>query len=369
MIAILSDRKYTDRAWYQEDHQQLTRILRQRRIPYCDVYDTLPDDCDAVFVMGADFEWTESVIEGLNRQGISPILLGFWPDCFTGSYSSVCPDFYQSLESLMEVLKADGKRNILLFGTSSTSVCDCQKADILIKLGKRYDISVTEAKNSGTIEQCFKSVEADILTFDTILCTSDFVAIAMLRRLLSKDPSFCEKTSVISLMKWEVADFCHYRQYFRTLQYQDVSENVAKMGIYIYESLKRHNFVSTMSVKVNYLLDYEKTGFKKQTAKAFTGVEGTPVLFSYREGIDVHACDQEYRQMRQIEKVFSLLDETDYRILQGLLDGKSYDILAERCFMSYGSIKYRIKRLLDGSGLAHKEQLIELFGQYEICLE
>ena len=62
----------------------------------------------------------------------------------------------------------------------------------------------------------------------------------------------------------------------------------------------------------------------------------------------------------------SLTDSTDQLILNSLVNGKSYEVIANECYLSVGSVKYRIKRILSTVGCDSKDELVEILKKHNL---
>ena len=89
-----------------------------------------------------------------------------------------------------------------------------------------------------------------------------------------------------------------------------------------------------------------------------------PFSFTLPESRDRFYKDPELSEMLIVDKLLNCSDETEQAILHGLRIGQTYEQLAEDCFLTVGSIKYHIKKLLALSGAESKEQITELLNKY-----
>ena len=93
--------------WCKALLASLTNCLKQKRIPFCEVFEELPAGCDCVFIIAANYNWIKQTLCCLNAVGIKPILLCNQAENITGySYSCVCSDIVGSMRFLLQELKA-----------------------------------------------------------------------------------------------------------------------------------------------------------------------------------------------------------------------------------------------------------------------
>ena len=111
MVAILIDTKYANSLWCKNLQNSLIERLRQKRIPFCEIFDTCPADIETVFMIASDREWIISSIKQLNLGGVYPILLCNQLENLPGCiYNCVCSDINSSMKILLDTLKKREKR-------------------------------------------------------------------------------------------------------------------------------------------------------------------------------------------------------------------------------------------------------------------
>ena len=76
--------------------------------------------------------------------------------------------------------------------------------------------------------------------------------------------------------------------------------------------------------------------------------------------------DTEATEMLNIEHLLNHCDETDLKILNGLISGLSYSEIAEKNFMSVNGIKYKLKIMFNLCKVKTKSEFITLISKYNI---
>ena len=59
-----------------------------------------------------------------------------------------------------------------------------------------------------------------------------------------------------------------------------------------------------------------------------------------------------------------LCDDNDLEMLRLLLAGETYGKISEKLYMSESTVKYRIKRLISGSGVTSVSKMLALYTEY-----
>ena len=354
MVAILTDKKYANSLWCKNLYASLTATLRQKRIAFCEVFDTVPAECDKVFIIASDFEWTRTAIRQLNTGGISPILLCNQSEHLPGCiYSCVCSDINTSMKNLLDTLKTDNKKRIALYGVNTNSIADISRVNSLF-VWREEDIHTLEVfVNEGSLKNCFENFWRHIQEFDAVICANDFTAVSLVRRLQEIAPEKLANLPIVSCAETKIAEY--YRPYIRSLKMN--FSQYGRAAVYIYEALKKHSYLSDMTVSVVWTLEEGSTPHKNRE-----------VLLDFAESDDNFYSDPELQEMLIVDKLLSGLDNTDMLILKALQNGEPYEKITDTCYLAEGSIKYRIKKMVSESGAKDKHELIGLIQKYQVTL-
>ncbi len=350
MVGILLDSKYSESLWCKSLYKSLTEQLRVKRIPFCEVFDHIDTDLDSVFIIASDKEWTLSAITQLNAHGIKPIVICNQSEKLSGCiYSCVCSDINASMKNLLDTLKSKGKSQIALYGINTDSIADISRVDSLFNW-KSGDFETMQIfNNNGSLYNCFNDFYAQINDFDAVICANDFAAVSLVRYLEKVSPDKLNNFYIISCAQTKISNF--YRD--RILSLNMNFEQYGKAAVYIYNALKKHDYLSEMTVKVLWSLE---------------SGDATPILrpvdLNLRSSEDAFYDDSELNEMLIVDKVLQNADEIENKIIDGLLCGETIEQIAENCFLTVGGVKYRIKKIVGDSGAADKNQIINLLKKY-----
>lgn len=350
MVAILTDKTYADSLWSKQLFSSLTECLRSRRIPFCQIEDTCPAHCDTVFIITSDYAWTSSTVQQLNRSGRSPILLCNQYENLPGCvYSCVCSDVNTSMKNLLESLNTEDRKRVCVFGMNPSSISDISRVNSLFSWKSEDMDTIQVFLNKGSLANCFDSFYPQIQDFDAVICTNDFAAIYLVRKLRTLAPEQLRRFRIISCAESELSNF--YREHIDTLHVN--FEQYGRAAVYIYESLRKRPYLSGMILHV-------APSFQEPSPEA----PPSEVSLAPDRQVDSFYEDPDLQEMLIADHLLSASDQADSIILEGLSTGRSYDEIAERCFLAEGSIKYRIKRLLSESGAGSREEMIRLYRKY-----
>ena len=89
-----------------------------------------------------------------------------------------------------------------------------------------------------------------------------------------------------------------------------------------------------------------------------------PVQLVLPEQTDQFYDDPQIDGMIRVDKFLTLSEPVDREIFRGLMEGKTYQYLAEQCFLTESTVKYRIKRIVQLCGCESKQTLIRVLKDY-----
>jgi len=348
MVAILAEPGYGSSVWGKNLYKSLVQQLRQKRIPFWEITDSCPKDAEAVFLIGANLDWTSKAITQLNRAGHQPILLCNQYERIPGClYSCVCSDVNASMRAVLEELKGQNRTRVALYGMGSSSIADVSRASSLFSWRDEGFSPLEVFFNGGSLERCFEEFFARRQEFDAVLCANDYAAISLVRRLRQKDPGCLTSLKVISCAGTKISG-C-YRDAITSLR-MDFAP-YGKAALYIYECLQKNPYVSGITVNIRW--SAEGGSKEKQTAELTLPVQE-----------DEFYQDPEIRRMLIVDRYLNISDPMDQEIFSELLKGQTYQSIADRCFMTDGTVKYRVRRLVQQCGAENKAELLELLRLY-----
>lgn len=348
MVAILAEPGYGGSVWGKNLYRSLTLQLRQKRIPFCEITDSCPAGTDAVFLIAANYEWTKEAIAQLNRAGHQPILICNQYERIPGClYSCVCSDVSASMKDLLAVLKSHSRTRVALYGVGSSSIADVSRASSLLCWLDDSFASMEVFCNEGSLRCCFEKFLPHRQEFDAVICANDYAAISLVRGLREQDPACLSGLAIISCAGTKISGY--YRDSITSLS-MDFGP-YGKAALYIYECMQKNPFVSGMTVNIKWSTDAESPA----PAEA--------ALCLPEQG-DVFYADPEIRDMLMVDKYLTVSDPVDRDIFSQLLQGQTYQKIADRCFLTEGTVKYRIKRLVQLCGAESKTALLERMESY-----
>ena len=350
MVTILTEPAYSESMWCKALYGSLTERLRQKRISFCEMYDAIPENSEAVFIIAADYNWIKATLTELNLSGIKPILICNQAETILGcSYSCVCSDITGSMKYLLDNLKSDGKTRIALYGVNTSSISDIGRVDGLFAQSGGIIDSMRIFTNDGSLQNCYKKFVVEADNFDAVICFNDFAAVSLIRHL-EKDGKneITERLRILSCSQTKISS-C-YRDRITSINMN--LEQYGKAAVFIYEKLKAHPYISQMTLNVSWNSEPNKIP------------NSLPISLKSARNTDRIYSDKELNEMICAERILEIDSATDKTVIAYLCGGKSVSEISAACFLTESGVKYRIKRILEKCKLSDKSELISIVKRY-----
>lgn len=350
MVTILTEPAYSESMWCKALYLSLTERLRQKRIPFCEMYDTVPENGEAVFIIAANYNWIKATLTELNLSGIKPILICNQAETILGcNYSCVCSDITGSMKYLLDNLKADGKTRVALYGVNTSSISDIGRVDGLFAQKDGVIDSMRVFVNDGLLQSCYREFSAEADNFDAVICFNDFAAVSLIRRLEADgEGGKLSRLKILSCCQTKISS-C-YRDKIISINMN--LEQYGKAAVFIYGKLKLHPYISQMTLNVSWNAEQSKS--LPSSSVSLKSAGNTDRIYS----------DKELNEMITAERILEIDSATDKTVIACLCGGKSVTEIAAACFLTDSGVKYRIKRILEKCRISDKSELVSTVKRY-----
>ena len=356
MILVFVETTYSHSIWCQNLIDGLVAELKLKRISFRFIssLEELDSRCPFIYVIGSSNEWVRAVLEASSHKGIYPILLcnqAFHELDMT--YSTVCSDTSGSMQHLVDTLNSVGRSRIAMYGVNPHSVSDDsrQKAfHAATRQQRLQDVFI----NNGSLEQCFGLFRSRIAEYDAVICANDFAAISLVRNLLQEAPGELERLLVIGCAETRLTEY--YNDHVLSIRVNFLE--YGRAAVMLLESLKRNPYLSHIVMAIRW--DFSPL----TTLRKLTPARTEPGLLSIPEPKDVFYQDRELDSMLRLERLLNECDDLDRKVISSLLQGESYEVISERCFVTVSTIKYRVRKMITVSGVQGRSELIRLLREY-----
>lgn len=356
MILIFVEGSYLRSIWCQNMVDGLVAELKLKRMAFrfITALDELEPADSFIYVIGSSGTWIRTVLETSSRKGLYPILL-----CnqmfheLNMAYSTVCSDIRGSMQHLVNILLSAGRSRIALYGVNPQSVSDESR-----RKGFHAATGLTGNENiyinDGSLDCCFHGFRNKSENYDAVICANDFAAISLVRNLSRENPKELERLLIIGCAETRLTEF--YSRYVLSIRVN--FPEYGRAAVMLMESLKRNPYLSDVVMTIRW--DFSPLSSLEKLS-AVTKQAPLPVI---PESKDIFYQDRELNKMLCLERLLNECDTLDREMLKGLLRGEAYEVIAERCFVTVSTVKYRIKKMIGISQTSNRGELIELLLEF-----
>ena len=334
----------------------LKKNLRKKRIPHLVIDDLKTVDTSKenkyLFLVSTNDSYIAIMVRECQKLKIHPIVISLQSiHSIPGIYSSVTPSVDNTMFNIMSFLKSENKIFPALYGISINSAPDIARKNCFLQ---KHVLPTGEEHvyfNHTGLDDCFKRFFANISKYDSVICTNNYAAIHLinnLKKLNYPTSDFivigCGKTLMAAKFYPEIV-FAYV-----------VNENLGKTAVTVLEQLINNTEVLHINMSV-------KSNISRVQNSSSEPLSEDDVVFEENSS-DIFYKDPNIKNMLLIEKLLSICDPTDMQILDLVLEGSSYEDIANKTFLSQSAIKYRVKNMLQICGCSSKSQFVVFVKEY-----
>lgn len=338
--------------------KELKDNLRKKRIPYKVVDSPLviPIEKGKTFLLliSTNISLIAKTIVECEAKKIHPIvvslqLLNSIP--IPGIYSSVTPNIEHSMLRIMKFLKNNHKKAPALYGISVESAPDIARQNCFLQKHILPTAEKDVYHNKVGLDKCFEAFAANISNYDCVICTHNYAAIHLINKL--KEERFpLENFTVVSYGQSHIAS----KFYPEIITVYVENKILGKAAVTILEQLQNNSDILHMNLSVKCAINSD-SGILSEPITEYSDV-------FEESGADIFYEDPQIQNMLLVEKLLSVCDASDMVILNSVLNGDSYEKIANNSFLSYSAVKYRVRNMIQLCNCTTKSQFIQFIKRY-----
>ena len=299
---------------------------------------------DTAVLIGVSHSFIPRALETLERQGISVVLVSYQPPDNIPVRGLLRIDYTAGIRTLMQHFAACGCKNTALYGSFSDSSADRLKRSTFRMLtgGACFD-------NPGSLVECWERFRPHAREFDSVLCVNDIAAASLIHRLSEEGIRVPQDIQVACFGSSEITRLFSPSITAVTLDNTELGRQVVSVFAY----LQKADASVSVSVRV--------AGRLIVRGSTLPG-DIEPVLPERHPGADSAPSfydDDEVLLFTRLEKLLAACDELDRAILAGQLAGDTSEQLSGRLNLAPESIRYRMRRLTQQSGMDSRSSLLD----------
>lgn len=320
----------------------------------CEINEDAPDFEDQkriVILVGTDNAWINKTLCELWDKNIRAIVLNCQPTEIVPETSYILIDYACATYESIQYLYSCGRRKIALFAINPGSITDTTKHKSFIEVGlSRDDVYIS----SDSLSECYDRLKENISNYNAVICANDIAAVALIRRLEADGVRVPEDIYIVSFGSLLIGRYFSHKLTTMTLNDEELGHQAVSMYAYLVKSEVDINVRVTIPCElvVGDTTEYRTSDRQKLVLKSHTPDD------NYFYG------DQDVSELMRIENLLTRCDDTDIKIISGILNEMSYADIGERIYISENAVKYRVKRMLAGVNAQSKNDFKLLMKTY-----
>ena len=352
---ILVEQDYRQNKRFTEFLQGIKCFAEKKKLSVA--IDTNPADvdksCKVLIVVGASWQWTQGCIRYFRNSPLRLIVFGF-PN--SGDLSRQCNFVSQNYEATMykiaSLLLRERAGDIAFIGFNPDSVPDIQKLRGAVRAAQDHRVKLDIFYNYGDIRRCIDSFLQKRGEYQNLICVNDIVAILVGRQL--SDARRYQISGYDSLLLTK-----YLKSLFLTtsVDYRSAGAVTAELYSFLYRS--EYDFEAAVSLNTDILLRGEKLACEQTPPFRAAGERAAKIDFYGDDPVSF---------VEKLDSIFRMADETDLQILRRMMNGETYEAIAEASYLSLNAIKYRVNKLKGGFGKLTRAEFIAMLKNFGVVI-
>lgn len=343
--------------------------LNQKRIPtvvfesFDDVPEVFSDPEALVLITDSITPADEDFLQRCQAHGVP--VCAYTPENhpLAARYSccTISDDDTAAATMVYEYFHIHGKDRVAFFGFYANSYSDISKIDSFFRVDPAFSADDIFPIKSG-ISACFEDFFPRRADYDGVYFPNDFVALAFLDAMLSRDPDYLKDRFFIGWMCSLMSEL--YRYPLSTVACKTYAQINAVMQVYRTMAHGRDEF-SNIRVSLNCTLVVRDSTGKKPRRLDYPPLPMRTCTLSHAPvPFYDHRSDPALKDIFALEELFSDAKEIDRLIFYLLIKGYSATQIADRLFLSQQTLNRRKKPYLQKTGCSGWHSLAALLAHY-----
>ena len=357
MIPVFVDEKSASSSQYANTIQGIRtaaarcnmrlRLISDARFDETD-FETLPG---VAIVTGVSMPFIQKAIARLRSHGRYAVLAGTDSEQFGHDVSCATPSRRTETQQLVNYLYNCGKRRIALVGFGRRSINDNFRYHAAMSavaawgnLLKDEDVWLWEQDPSESFQQFLQVHDR----YDAAICPNDVIAVWLVDFLQKNGTRVPDDLFVASFGNMAIGRYHIPSITSMTMDMLVVGEQAFNVWRFLMKNDKSQQTALKMTVPSRLLI-------RQSTANTCIEAGEGAVAPTLQ---DHFYHNPTIALLVGIENCINQRDETDLRIMRGMMDGKSYEQISDELFISGSTLRYRLNKIFADIG-AHNRQEFE----------
>ncbi len=304
-----------------------------------------------VVLVGTANSWINKTLCSLWEHSIRGIVLNCQPTEIVSETSYILIDYACATYECIQYLHSCERRKIALFAINPNSITDTTKHKSFIEYGlSEKDVYISDDSLTG----CYARLKEKISEYNAVICANDIAAVSLIRRLENDGIRVPEDIYVVGFGNLLIGRYFSHTITSMTLNDVELGRQAVSMYAYLVKSEVDINVQMTIPCELILGDTTEHRSVKKQkrTLKSHAAEE------NYFYG------DTDVREIMTIENFLTRCDDTDMKIISGIINELPYAEIGEKAYISGNAVKYRVKRMLSETKTENKSDFKKLIRTY-----
>lgn len=319
----------------------------------------VPDD-RTVMVIGYETPKLQTSLLALTERGRQVILAGLDDERFGARISSASPSRRRATALLIQYLMACGKKKIALVACGDRSVNDLMRCETL----KSYLVA-QGCKDpdrhlffySNYVEESFDAFYPRWKAFDAVICPNDYVALCFIRFCQEKGIRIPEDLYLAAFSDRTLSRFCKPSITTMSIDFGAVGNCTFQAWEFLENHRDEH--LQMQITTPSRLIVRQSTACEMHPID-----ENNVIIFDANYQGGPFYSDPTIAKVMQVENCLTQCDQLNLKIIGNLLEGKNYDHISEKLFISRSALNYRLKKVFTAADVSSRKEFETLFGEY-----
>lgn len=353
--------------------KDLIRFLKKNRIEYNlilhekDFIHVIKDKKAVLCTLGNDSFRIDNIILRALAYNIPVITTEYYNSNFFLQYSNITTDYYDAIIKILSYSSQYNKNKIAFFGMNPNSTSDISKRSALLSLSENFSENDIFYTFNDNLEESFISFFKCYMNYNTVICSNDYVAVYLAKKMQALDKGWLDCTFVIGFMNSIISKVYHLP--ITSLSYD--TAYLPQLIAMIYKNyIKFDNIISYHTIHLATTIyinqSTQNLPFVKQR-RNFPQTICTKKISDCPDSKKSNNITSKTSEIQTIINIDAGLDKLNDKLLGILcmiLKKKSINQISDSMFFSVDSVKYNFKKIYEIFGVSKKSELLSLLNPY-----
>ncbi len=363
-LYVIAERQYSNTNWYIRIITGLYQEAGKKsfKIIFCTDFDLQFFQPGTILVLiGSSQPFMQKYIRLCTKFSLRPIITGsrFGQTNMPVSYITI--NRYSAMIDMIQALISIGAKSIALLGVNSSFQTDMQRYEGWVSAVRFHNAANPEKdvyfSDNGFLT-CMDAFWENVHKYDAVACTNDWYASYICSHAPKHNISIPEDLMVTGFGNTSLGQYTNPPLTTVSLNLSSVGKQVLTLHRILSQNLDLQACTETLKSDIIF------RGSTKKAVSDATPPEN-PILLTNEFFPDFNPADEQHlEKLYALESTIERIDDTDDKIIHGLLEGIPYQALAEKLFLSDTAFKYRLQKLFASVGCKTRAEMLQLFQNY-----